>query len=193
MVVLVAAGADLLIEIVLLNLPVLALPIQYPGLVCPVVLVWYIVTELGSITENAVQMGAPVPGWLVKLLAPGYGPEQAALTANLARIMFPSVVFMGVGMVLTGICNAHYRFAVSAFAPGMSNIIIIVSLLFFSAAYGIFGAAWGTLLSFVGFFCGSTAGCFGRLVSNIARCWICSTQTCASCCGRLARLFWAWR
>lgn len=89
---------------------------------------------------------------LVKLLAPGYGPEQAALTASLARIMFPSVVFMGVGMVLTGICNAHYRFAVSAFAPGMSNIIIIVSLLFFSASYGIYGAAWGTLLSFFGFF-----------------------------------------
>nr|WP_201754805.1 phage holin family protein [Pseudoflavonifractor sp. 60] len=70
-VVLVAAGADLLIEIVLLNLPVLALPIQYPGLVCPVVLVWYIITELGSITENAVAMGAPVPGWLVQLLAAG--------------------------------------------------------------------------------------------------------------------------
>ena len=97
-------------------------------------------------------LGIIVCDWLVKLLAPGYGPEQAALTASLARIMFPSVVFMGVGMVLTGICNAHYRFAVSAFAPGMSNIIIIVSLLFFSASYGIFGAAWGTLLSFFGFF-----------------------------------------
>ena len=68
-VVVVAAGADLLIEIVLLNLPVLALPIQYPGLVCPVVLVWYIVTELGSMAENAAVMGAPVPKWLTKLLA----------------------------------------------------------------------------------------------------------------------------
>ena len=36
---------------------------------CPVVLVWYIVTELGSMVENAVVMGAPVPKWLVKLLA----------------------------------------------------------------------------------------------------------------------------
>ena len=68
-VVVVAVGADLLIEIVLTNLPVLALPIQYPGLVCPVVLVWYIVTELGSMAENAAVMGAPVPKWLVKLLA----------------------------------------------------------------------------------------------------------------------------
>ena len=68
-VVVVAAGADLLIEIVLTNLPVLALPIQYPGLICPIVLVWYIVTELGSMVENAAVMGAPVPPWLVKLLA----------------------------------------------------------------------------------------------------------------------------
>ena len=78
-------------------------------------------------------LGILVCDWLVKLLAPGYEVEQAALTATLARIMFPSVVFMGVGMVITGICNAHYRFAVSAFAPGMSNIIIIIALLFFLA------------------------------------------------------------
>ena len=68
-VVMVAAGADMLISLVLANLPVLDLPIQYPGLVCPVVLVWYIVTELGSMAENAATMGAPVPQWLVKLLA----------------------------------------------------------------------------------------------------------------------------
>ena len=84
-VVLVAAGTDLLIEIVLLNLPVLALPIQYPGLVCPIVLVWYIVTELGSITENAVSMGAPVPAWLTRLLAAGKDAVDKAgdaLTGN---------------------------------------------------------------------------------------------------------------
>lgn len=70
-VVLVAAGADLLISLVLAELPVLALPVAYSGLVCPVVLVWYIITELGSIVENAAAMGAPVPKWLVKLLVAG--------------------------------------------------------------------------------------------------------------------------
>ena len=34
----------------------------------PLVLIWYILTELGSILENAVKMGAPVPAWLTKLL-----------------------------------------------------------------------------------------------------------------------------
>lgn len=68
-VVIVAGGADLLIGIVLRYLPILQLPVEYPGLICPVVLVWYIITELGSITENAVAMGATVPSWLTKLLA----------------------------------------------------------------------------------------------------------------------------
>lgn len=68
-VVAVSAGVDLLLSLVLANLPLVELPFQYAGLVCPVVLVWYIVTELGSMAENAAAMGAPVPKWLVKLLA----------------------------------------------------------------------------------------------------------------------------
>ena len=67
-VVVVAAGADILVALVLERLPAAALPFEYGGLICPVVLVWYVVSELGSITENAVDMGAPVPSWLTKLL-----------------------------------------------------------------------------------------------------------------------------
>lgn len=67
-VVIVAAAADLLISMVLSNVPAVQLPFTYEGLICPIVLVWYVVTELGSIAENAVAMGAPVPGWLTKLL-----------------------------------------------------------------------------------------------------------------------------
>ena len=63
-VVLVDAGADLLIGAVLAHLPVIRLPFEYAGLVCPIMLVWYIITELGSAGENAVKMGAPVPRWL---------------------------------------------------------------------------------------------------------------------------------
>ena len=77
-VVAVSAGVDLLLSLVLANLPLVELPFQYAGLVCPVVLVWYIVTELGSMVENAVVMGAPVPKWLVKLLALGKDAVDSA-------------------------------------------------------------------------------------------------------------------
>ena len=77
-VVAVAAGTDLLLSLLLTNLPLAEMPVEYAGLVCPVVLVWYIVTELGSMVENAAVMGAPVPKWLKKLLALGKDAVDAA-------------------------------------------------------------------------------------------------------------------
>ena len=68
-VVLVGAVADCVLGLAMQHLP--ALGIDYTVLVLPVILVWYIFTELGSIAENATDMGAPVPAWLTKLLAAG--------------------------------------------------------------------------------------------------------------------------
>lgn len=68
-VVLVAAVADRVLAVAVNHLP--GLDLQYTALVLPVILVWYIFTELGSIAENAADMGAPVPSWLIKLLAAG--------------------------------------------------------------------------------------------------------------------------
>ena len=64
-VVFVAMMADLGLGVLCANLE---LGFGWPGIVLPLVLAWYVITELGSILENAVAMGAPVPGWLTKLL-----------------------------------------------------------------------------------------------------------------------------
>lgn len=68
-VVCVAALTDLVLCVAMQNLPGFDLDVD--GVVLPVVLVWYIFTELGSIAENGAMMGAPVPGWLLSLLAEG--------------------------------------------------------------------------------------------------------------------------
>ena len=67
-VVMVSALADGVMAVVANYLP---LEISWPGLVLPLVTTWYILTELGSILENAVKMGAPVPAWLVNILKAG--------------------------------------------------------------------------------------------------------------------------
>ena len=66
--VIVSALADFLLGLVLKNLP-LGLPFTYTVLLCPVVLVWYILTEMGSIVENVGEMGAPVPVFLKNIIA----------------------------------------------------------------------------------------------------------------------------
>lgn len=68
LVVTVAAICDAVMVMMAAFLP---LGMEWPGLILPLVLAWYIMTELGSILENAVKMGANVPQWLVALLKAG--------------------------------------------------------------------------------------------------------------------------
>ena len=65
LVVVVALLADFVMGVMLSHIPVLG--IAWPDMLGPLVLAWYIVTELGSILENAVKMGAAVPTWIVKI------------------------------------------------------------------------------------------------------------------------------
>jgi len=67
-VVVVAGIADLVMSIICQHIP---LDMTWPVLILPLVLAWYILTEMGSILENAVKMGAPIPEWLIKVLKVG--------------------------------------------------------------------------------------------------------------------------
>ncbi len=67
----VALAADWLIGTMLAHLPVVELPFTYSVLLAPLVIVWYIIGELGSLAEHAITMGAPVPSWLPRVLEVG--------------------------------------------------------------------------------------------------------------------------
>ena len=64
-----AAILDVVIGHLLRNVPGVELPFAYTVVLCPLVVVWYILTEAGSIMENAGALGAPVPGWLRAMIA----------------------------------------------------------------------------------------------------------------------------
>lgn len=74
-VVIVSAIADWIMVLIAQYIPI---GIQWPGIILPLVLAWYIITELGSILENAVKMGGNVPNWLVKLLKASANIVEAA-------------------------------------------------------------------------------------------------------------------
>ena len=67
--VIVAGILDVVIGHLLGNVPGVELPFTYTVLLCPLVVVWYILTEAGSIIENAGALGAPIPSWLTKMIA----------------------------------------------------------------------------------------------------------------------------
>ena len=65
-VVMVAAATDLLLQTIMEYLPMMTL--DYTVVLCPMVVVWYCITELGSNIENAIRLGAPVPAILQNAL-----------------------------------------------------------------------------------------------------------------------------
>lgn len=68
LIVVVCMIADFVLLLAIENLPYDLIRFQWPMVIFPLVTMWYILTEIGSIIENAMEMGAKVPAWLPKLL-----------------------------------------------------------------------------------------------------------------------------
>jgi len=77
---------------------------------------------LGSICAAGMIFSAQ----LVDLLAPGFDPEKAALTAELTRIMFPFIVLVSMAALVMGMLNAKSVFGMPAMASSFFNIGSIV-------------------------------------------------------------------
>lgn len=75
-VVVVSAIADGVMLVICGNIPIF--DITWPGILLPMILAWYIITELGSILENAVKMGANPPAWLTGILKASLEAVDAA-------------------------------------------------------------------------------------------------------------------
>ena len=68
LVVAVCAIADFVMMLVSEYLTYDVLPVEWPVVLFPIMTMWYIITEIGSIIENAIKLGAPIPEWLPRLL-----------------------------------------------------------------------------------------------------------------------------
>ncbi|MDQ1655486.1 MAG: putative peptidoglycan lipid flippase [Cryptosporangiaceae bacterium] len=80
----------------------------------------------------------PIVEWL--LTSPQHGapsPAAVAVGERMLLVFAPQLVLYGIGVVLTGVLQAHHRFAGPALAPLLSSLTVI-------AAYGVFRAAGGT-------------------------------------------------
>jgi putative peptidoglycan lipid II flippase len=90
---------------------------------------------------------------LVNVIAPGFDPQKAALTAQLTRIMFPFIVMVSMAALVMGMLNAKSVFGMPAMASSFFNIGSIVGGVTLGAwidpSFGpraLVGLAIGTLL-----------------------------------------------
>ncbi|MGY1815746.1 murein biosynthesis integral membrane protein MurJ [Blastococcus sp. SYSU D00820] len=77
-------------------------------------------------------LARPIAGLL---LGPA-GEEQLALAARFLLVFAPQVVLYGIGIVLTGVLQAHRRFAAPALAPLLSSVVVAGAYLLFAGIGG---------------------------------------------------------
>lgn len=84
--------------------------------------------------------------YFISLVAPGFSGEKKELAVQLMRIMFLSPIILGASNIISGILQVFHRFLVTALAPLMYNIGIIIGILVFYPYMGLKGLAWGVVL-----------------------------------------------
>ena len=82
---------------------------------------WLMLLGLGGLTA-IFTLVAP---WVMPALFPDYDEE---LLVSLSRLLFPTVVLLGVSGVIVGILNSYEHFAVPALAPVAWNLAIILGV-----------------------------------------------------------------
>jgi putative peptidoglycan lipid II flippase len=112
-------------------------------------------TALLIVTGVLVVLGIVFAEPLVRLLAADdytQAPGQLALTAQLARIMMPTLALIALAAALMGMLNALRHFFVPAVSPAMFNVVtiacafLVVPLMPRFGLHPITGIAIGTLL-----------------------------------------------
>ncbi|MBI4130638.1 murein biosynthesis integral membrane protein MurJ [Candidatus Roizmanbacteria bacterium] len=90
----------------------------------------------------------------VRIIAPGFSPDQHAQMVVFTRIMVLFQVFpLVVGNFLSGILQSFRYFIVPALAPVAYNIGIIIGIIFLTPLFGMQGAIYGVVIGAFLFLC----------------------------------------
>lgn len=89
---------------------------------------------------------------LIKVMAPGFTTDQIALAVKITRIMIPSMIFLTLTSISTGVLNANKQFVLPAFSATIQNVVIILATILLANTYGVYGLSIGVLIGAAGQF-----------------------------------------
>jgi len=90
-----------------------------------------------------ISVFAPI---LVKIITPGFSPQQISLTVLLTRILFLSPILLGLSSIFSGVLQYFNKFLAYSLAPVLYNLGIIVGIIFLAPVSGILGVTLGVIL-----------------------------------------------
>lgn len=88
----------------------------------------------GVVVVAVAFLAAPL---LVRLMAPGFSSDEAALALALTRRILPFLLLMSLSALAMGVLNSMDRFFVSSLAPALSNALYIVIVLLLARRWDI--------------------------------------------------------
>ena len=127
---LVAGGALASLVVPLLAGPVAAGDRERVNATTSALLTW-VLTLLVPIAILVALAAGPIAG-----LLPDVPPEHQQTAARMLRVFAPQLPLYGVGIVLTGVLQAHHRFAWPVIAPLLSSVTVMAAYLSYAAVDG---------------------------------------------------------
>jgi putative peptidoglycan lipid II flippase len=112
-----------------------------------------IATVMGTAMLVLIMLGWLFAEEIMRAFAPGFSPEQIAISAKLTRIILPAQFFFCIGVLLIAIQHSRKQFFIPALSGLIYNIGIIAGGLLGGRSHGMVGFAWGVVAgAFVGNF-----------------------------------------
>ncbi|AEV87231.1 virulence factor MviN [Actinoplanes sp. SE50] len=100
------------------------------GRITSALLTWMVALTVPLALGVALAAG-PIAG-----LLHGVPPEHQAIAARMLRIFAPQLPLYGIGIVLTGVLQAHHRFAWPVIAPLLSSVTVLTAYLAYAGVDG---------------------------------------------------------
>jgi putative peptidoglycan lipid II flippase len=112
---------------------------------------WQVASAVMNLVLLTVSLASAIalvfaPQLVSRIVAPGFSPQEQALTVSLMRIMLVSTIVFGVSGVVMGILNSFQHFTMPAWAPAVYNLSIIGGALFLAPRMGVYGLALGVVV-----------------------------------------------
>src|SRR4029079_4901548 len=106
------------------------------------------------LTAITIAMELAMPLLVRSVIAPGFSddPQKFQLRVNLAIVMFPYLMCMSLGAMMSGMLNSLRRYFAAAIAPAFLNIILstVLAYAWYRGADGLtvgYALAWGVLVA----------------------------------------------
>jgi putative peptidoglycan lipid II flippase len=97
-----------------------------------------LVLVLAGLAAIAFLFADPIMGALV----PHYAAPERSLTVELTRIMLLQPIFLGAQAIVTSILQTYHRFLLTAVAPLVYNVAVIIGAVVFAPHFGAAALAW---------------------------------------------------